>query len=79
MQNCMFCYTHELYKELTGKSVADTDKMKEAIKKQFYVNGKYVLHDKTNRDSQLGNSLVLLAKIEGKDFADKLAADLKEC
>lgn len=79
MQNCMFCYTHELYKELTGKSVADTDKMKEAIKKQFYVNGKYVLHDKTNRDSQLGNSLVLLAKIEGKDFADKLAADLKVC
>lgn len=76
IMNCMYVYVHELWKTVTGKSYIDADNLREKIVAKFLKNGKYVLHDGTDRDSQLGNSMVLLAGIGDDALVEGLAKDL---
>lgn len=79
MMNAMYCYIHDMYKELSGKSFYDTNKIREATKKKFFDGNKYVLNDQSKRDSQLGNAFLVLASIEGQEMVNKIAEDIKTC
>ena len=72
--NCMYVYARETYGKTTG-APCDMRAHRENIRKAFYKNDVFVLSDKTEKYSQLGNALAVLIGLGGGDLADRIQSD----
>lgn len=72
--NCMYIYALEFYAKLMGKK-RDLQKMSDVVRKTFYRGGVFVLSSATEKYSQLGNALALLAGLGDEQLAERMLSD----
>ena len=71
--NCMYVYVAALYGKIFKKDI-DTTNRKEAIKRAFFRGGTFRLSDRSEKSSQLGNSLAILIGLGDEALAKKVAS-----
>ena len=74
MINAALVYSIESYNRIFDKNI-DTSKLKEAIVKKFYdeKHSVFVMNDKTDKASQLGNAFACLIGLGNDELIEKLS------